>query len=366
MGEKTGLQIDKQAELNNCTFVKTVLMLLVVLYHSIVFWHGDWFTANPVYTSYAMKTVAEWMNSFHIYGFALVSGYVFYHIKYEQGRYQKFWEFVFIKAKRLLIPYAVIAVLWVIPIQYGFFRYDFVTIIKNFVLAINPNQLWFLLMLFNLFVIFWPLSNFFKKYDCAGILVVIGVYGCSVIGPSIVPNVFMIWRAMSYLPLFYLGFKFRQHGTLWIRRISIAFWLVADVVLFALSYFLSSKHFFLAQILQTGVTFVMHIVGAIMSFAVLQKIADRVNWNNKFFAFLSKRSMAVYLFHQQIIYFFICWLNGLVNPYVNAAVNFVGSLAISLLLATVLLKFKITSIAIGEKPHSQIKCKLTSMSNDRI
>lgn len=31
------------SKLNNCTFVKTVLMLLVILYHACAFWNGEWF-----------------------------------------------------------------------------------------------------------------------------------------------------------------------------------------------------------------------------------------------------------------------------------------------------------------------------------
>lgn len=32
--------IERQTELENCTFVKTILMLLVILCHSIDFWSG--------------------------------------------------------------------------------------------------------------------------------------------------------------------------------------------------------------------------------------------------------------------------------------------------------------------------------------
>lgn len=64
---------------------------------------------------------------------------------------------------------------------------------------------------------------------------------------------------------------------------------------------------------------------------------------------LSKNSMTIYLFHQQIIYFTILWLNGKVNPYVNSFINFVVSLFLSSLISTMLMKFKVTRILIGEK-----------------
>lgn len=59
--------------------------------------------------------------------------------------------------------------------------------------------------------------------------------------------------------------------------------------------------------------------------------------------------MAIYLFHQQIIYFTIIWLNGKVNPYLNAIVNFIVALVLSSLISTLLMRFKVTRVLIGEK-----------------
>ena len=66
-----------ERELSNCGFVKTILMLLVILGHACAFWSGHWFTDNPALTSRGLNALFEWLNSFHIYAFALVSGYIF-------------------------------------------------------------------------------------------------------------------------------------------------------------------------------------------------------------------------------------------------------------------------------------------------
>ena len=202
-----GDNINKQTELNNCNFVKGVLMVLVVFYHCIVFWHGDWFTNNPSRSSVLLFYLSQWLNSFHIYAFTLVSGYLFYYLKYEQKKYQKFLPFVVNKAKRLLIPYVFIAVIWVIPIQSLFFDYSMLDLFNKYVLAKSPSQLWFLFMLFNVFVIFWFLSDFFERHSAWGILIVLAFWGLSVVGGKIIPNYFMIWTACGYIPLFWIGFK---------------------------------------------------------------------------------------------------------------------------------------------------------------
>lgn len=340
-------ELSKQVELENCTFVKTVLMILVVFYHSILFWGGGWFTNNPVGSSFALPQISKWMNSFHIYGFTLVSGYLFFYLKCEKDKYKKFIPFVANKAKRLLIPYVFVAVVWVIPIQYLFFEYDIATVINKYVFATAPNQLWFLLMLFVVFTIFWLLSNFFEKHTFLGGAVAIGFYGLSLVGGRVIPNIFQIWTACAYIPFFWLGFKIRQYGSGNLRKIHSLVWIIGDVALFVLTRYLSAFDFGIFKLLNFGFSFVLHMVGAMMAFVVLQKIANRINWNNRYFDFWSSRSMTIYLFHQQVIYFFIYGLNGVVNPYINAIVNFIGAMVVSLVISTVLMKFKWMRFLIG-------------------
>lgn len=70
----------KQATLDNCKFVKTVLMLLVIFGHAIAFWSGHWFTENPAIGCNSLSTLCSWIGSFHIYAFTLISGYLFAYI----------------------------------------------------------------------------------------------------------------------------------------------------------------------------------------------------------------------------------------------------------------------------------------------
>lgn len=343
------IDVCSEKELQNCNFAKTVLMILVVLYHSMVFWTGTWFTADPVFTAPFLCSFSQWLNSFHIYGFALISGYIFCYLKCEQGKYEKFIPFVKNKAKRLLLPFLFISLVWAIPVQCLLIPSDIWTILRKYALATAPAQLWFLVMLFDVFVMFWVLTNFFAKHDFLGALVVVGAYGVGIVGKAVLPNVFMIWTACQYLPVFWLGFKIRQYGSGLIRKIPAVIYILLDILLFFVAKRLGTQNGILFKLLDLGCSFLLNVVGALMAFAVLQKIGDKINWNNGFFRFLSKRNMVVYVLHQQVIYFCIVWLNGLINPYINAAVNFFVSLGISLLLATVLLKFRVTRFLVGEK-----------------
>ena len=339
---------DRQRELANCTFVKTVLMLLVVAYHSVVFWSGNWFMANPAEQSKILAGIASWLNSFHIYGFALVSGYLFYYLRYEEGKYGQYVPFLLQKAKRLLVPYVFAAAVWAIPFSALFFPEQLSSNINTYILGTSPAQLWFLLMLFGVFLLFYPLADFVKGHQLFGAMVMIGFYGIGLLAP--IPNVFQIFHACMYLPIFWLGFKLRQWGSGWLRRIPAWLWLLAHILLFVLTRYISRIDGTIFALLRLGLEFLLHAVGALMAFAVLQQIADKVNWqNSKVFGFISKMSMPVYLFHQQVIYVFLYCLNGLLNPYIHGAVNFVGAMTVSLVISALLSKFFVTRFLIGEK-----------------
>lgn len=341
---------DRQTELSNCTFVKALLMLLVVAYHCMAFWTGTWFTNNPMFESNIISSLSWWLNSFHIYGFALISGYLFYSLKCEKGKYSNFISFVANKAKRLFVPYVFVSLIWVIPFTMYYFQIEAVEILKSYALGILPSQLWFLLMLFFVFMIFYPLNSFLEKHNVGGVLTVLVIYGIGLVGSKVLPNVFQILTACQYLIFFWLGFKIRQYGSDTLMKIPSLIWIAVDVLLFILVQYLSGFDATIIKLLNLGFTFLLHIVGALMAFVVLQKLANRVNWKeSKVFSLLSKNSMPVYLFHQQVIYVFISLLNGMINPYLHAGINFIGAMAISLLISTLLMKFKWTRFLIGEK-----------------
>ena len=110
------------------------------------------------------------------------------------------------------------------------------------------------------------------------------------------------------------------------------------IVLFILSMLLNARVDFLSRALALCVNFLLHICGAIVAFLLLQYLANRVKWEeSKAFLKLSDRMMPMYLIHQQVIYFSIILLNGKINPYMNALVNFGVAMIISYVISGILL-----------------------------
>ena len=164
---ETAISEDYKKTLENCTFCKTVLMFLIVLYHSMIFWNGEWFTANPIRQSKVLSYITLWLGNFHIYAFVLISGYI-YCAKYLTEDNMDFLPFIKKKAKRLLVPYSFTALFWVVPITNLFLHLSQNDIFTRYILAENPSQLWFLIMLFDVFLFVRPLSDFFLKYNRLG------------------------------------------------------------------------------------------------------------------------------------------------------------------------------------------------------
>lgn len=98
-----------------------------------------------------------------------------------------------------------------------------------------------------------------------------------------------------------------------------------------------------------GCGILLHIVGAIGAFVILQRFVKRFLQGNKVIDFLGKHSMVVYLFHQQLIYFSIGRFNGVVPPIVLALINFAFSLSISIVISVLMHKTKITKVLVGSK-----------------
>lgn len=311
---------------------------------------GAWLDNQPViFKSKVLSILAVWLNTFHIYGFTLVSGYIFQYLKYEKDKYQKFLLFIVNKAKRLLVPYAFVAIIWVIPISYALFSYTSKDIIFKYLLCTGPSQLWFLWMLFDIFCFVWIISNWLKN-DFIAIFISCIAWLIGYVCGTRFPNIFCIWTAFNYLPFFILGMKLREKNTCFLYKVPTILFVFMQLILFVVYQMTSSNSTILYRLVNLIALYSAHILGALMSSFVLWWLAEKVDWkNNKLFMIFSKYSMTIYLFHQQIIYVTIIWLNGKVNPYVHSFVNFLVALVLSSFISALLLKFKATRILIGEK-----------------
>lgn len=239
------------------------------------------------------------------------------------------------------------------PITGYYYQMDARELFEKYVLCINPSQLWFLWMLFWVFVMAWPMWKLISKSIYHAFIIAALLWCVGIVGGKFLPNMYCICTAFQYMPFFCIGIQIRvrqgQMRQLIISRFPIPLWLLADIALFGLNRISELGYLDAIPKLTILIPNVLHAVGAVTAFVVLQEIAGKTNWKkNKTFATLSRYSMPMYLFHQQIIYFVIVWLNGRINPYINAGLNFIISCAGAMAISWVLMRFNSTRVLIGE------------------
>lgn len=335
--------------LRHCDFSKTVLMILVVLCHSVAFYGGDWFTVcgfeqKNIY----LGSLASWLGTFHVEAFTLISGYVYYFIKQEKQGYNKYSVFLLNKIKRLLVPYFAMSLLWVIPLSNTYYDYSCKDIIHKYLLGESPSQLWFLLMLFNVFVIADAIISWLgRKIQMICVLV---IFLASVILTRMVPNTFQILTSMRYLMFFYIGYILRMKCPM--MESKKYFILGGGFLLLNLVSFVYSNIFF--KPIHTRVFIfvcknVCDISGAIMAFMLLSGIASKFKAVNQVSKLFENISFPIYLFHQQIIYIMLWHFVTKLPPFFMCCVCFIVSLIVSYLISEILVKNKYSRFLIGLK-----------------
>lgn len=325
---------------------KSLLLLLVVLYHSLLCCTGiSWAPQSAYQTSRTFYYIAQFLNSIHIYAFTFVSGYVYAYLRYETDRYSDWKTVIKKKTRRLLLPYASTAIFWVIPFYCYFWSPSPQELAVKYLLGDAPSQLWFLLMLFWQFVFFQPLADRItvqRKNICLFLTVFLLLYYL----PTVVPianilNVFQILTTFKYFLFFYLGIVFRRIDTRkYITWKVFCGGTILTVLLFA-GRQIMLEHGLLSRTSAERISPFVSIFGT-YSFIIGCILLHR-RFPDEKSGIIQKSGMTVYLFHQQLIYVSIClfnkpWMPPIALVFLNFCVGLFGGILIYL----VLRKWKIT------------------------
>lgn len=165
------------------------------------------------------------------------------------------------------------------------------------------------------------------------------------------PSIYCLNSGLMYLIFFYIGFMIRKSdlGNKVLYKIPNLVYLMIDIGLFAICKYVEGCDGTIFKVMSLVGRVILHTVGALGAFVLLQRFVTHFLQGNKAVDFLGKHSMVVYLFHQQLIYFSIDWFNGDVPPIALVLINFAFSLSISIVISVLLHKTKITRVLVGSK-----------------
>lgn len=100
--------------------------------------------------------------------------------------------------KRLLVPFLVVGIMWIIPFEMYFSNKEWNFIFK-YLVGISTSQLWFLLMLFNVFIMAFILNPLICKSNLLSVIISTLIWFIGKIGAKHIINIFQIFTSFYIL-----------------------------------------------------------------------------------------------------------------------------------------------------------------------
>ncbi len=331
--------------------IKVILVSIIVLYHSMLFWNDSWLNVlNGTDDFKIIRYLTRYLGVFHVYTFTFLSGYLFAYQK-NNNSYKFFSEFVKNKIKRLIIPYISVSCLWLIPFNIHYLQWTNKDIIEKVVLCVWPSQLWYCIMLFNVFLISYFLYSKLKYYPIINTIILIAIYFLGLIGRAYIKNYFTIWTICEHLLFFWLGYCFYFYSNLFNinKKEKLLFIFILHVFTFIVYDILYYKVSF--EFVYYTIELICRIIGVlnIVSIAYYYKSILYKYFQSEKLQIIIKNTFGIYLFHQQLIYVFINEFYWISNPWLQILVNLIFSFILSLGISALFNKFKLTRFMIGTK-----------------
>ncbi|WP_242846412.1 acyltransferase family protein [Clostridium botulinum] len=305
----------RQEKLTNITLLSGIAIILVILGHSGCIYAGKW-NYNVIYNkSTVLKYITCYIYSFHMQLFVFLSGYLYSYGK-RYGKYKRFSEIVIKKIIRLLTPYILVGSLLVVPTQI-IFKLDKVEksylkrVVYEIFLAHEPRYLWFILMLFNIFIIFYVIEKHLNKKN---IVINLGIFFIVSVLASKCPNIYEIDKSFQYLLFFYMGYVFYENKkvvTLVKDKYILLF--TIHILMFNYYYFIidnvniPSNKLILFNLFNIIIRRMIAFIGVGFVFSTIEFLISSMDKKGcilndvKLFKNLSKYSYFIYLVHQPIM-----------------------------------------------------------------
>lgn len=277
--------------------MRVLAMFMIIAFHSMLFYTGKWWQFNGPSIPLWVK-ISEFLNTIDLPMFVFISGFLFGHLYINKNKYRDKVQFLLGKAQRLLIPYLFWGMFMVITMP---------SLNQWSELLTGISHLWFLLMLFEVFMITIWASPFlcFKASHLQWMLVFIGaVLLFNVYHLFSTHHYFLCLHAvLFYLPAFLLGMccaRFRLQ-----ERISGNF----AIFLLPIALFVLASYLFLCAPFPFIANYTLQLITGyiviICSFVLLCQKYNPGKTVAKFINHIDRLSMGIYIFNQIVINMFI-------------------------------------------------------------
>lgn len=305
--------------------LRSIAIITVVIGHSIILYSSHWsFLTTDV--KYPLFDYAkDIINLYQMQLYFFISGFLMYSTLHKNQTYSKF---IIGKIYRLIVPYFVFGLLWMLPIKnmIGLPSLTDATIlnqIKDLAGGINNGHLWFLYALFGIFAILYPINKLLLKTLNNNVLVKIGGG--------------ILLLILALLPIMLDKVCFRHFNIN--EAIHYAFWFQLGITI----HYYNLKTFILISLLSIGV-FALTDPTLIKSLIIVLGLYYAIpSKENKTLDFIDRHSFGVYLLHSPLIYITFTYLKD-AHPLIVFATNFIVMGGFALLLTLLIKRSRINNL----------------------
>lgn len=334
--------------LDEVSFIRPVLVFLLVFYHAFCVYNGMW--SEPA--CFEPNSFYLWLDrfsySFLLETFVFISGYIW---AFQLIVLQRETGLVFLmkrKAIRLLIPSIFFSSLYLL-----FFNKCGCETIVDYLLYIvsGTGHLWFLPMLFWCFIFAWILFHIkMSEYIKIILVVVIGLF-------NYLPLPLQLDKTLYFFQFFYLGFiliRFREQIKNHLSKTKVLFFWLAFIILFVL---LSVQKDYIRQFLFDDISLIqkavyysilslltaIYALCGVWAFYTTAVLFCKKKTLNTDYLSIGKYCFGVYIFQQfvlQILYYKTS-VPVLLGPIALPWVGFITALLLSFVLSFAVRQTKI-------------------------
>ncbi|WP_055426846.1 acyltransferase family protein [Bifidobacterium aesculapii] len=299
--------------------IRALAILVVMLGHSIIIYSSGWNLYPTIQSAPALAHVKDIINVMQMPLFFSVSGFcLVFTLSSKRG------VSVLDKVKRLLIPFLIVGLCWMIPLRlalgYPGYRGQplWRIVLVDLLLDVDSGHLWFLPTLMLMFIVViaayklctavrWPEWSF----EVVLVVLAMGAAGAVVIFSGL--------ETVPYAGRFGHNFLFFVMGYVWHRHEGIIMPMktsIGRVVSAALLVAACVAIWF-----GVGATGIVSVAFALIMVACIYVLVP--DWSSEPVRLISKDSMGLYLFHSPMLYIsFALWPD--IAPWLMVLINFVG------------------------------------------
>ena len=327
---------NKKININDLNSLRVFALSMVILRHSFAPFLGSWGLDQIYEQSDQTKIIGEYVSTISMPLYVFISGVLFSFLRNSLNKYPNYRILIQKKTKRLIRPYLIIAPLYI------FFFTD-ISSVSEFLIKFwkGAGHLWFLLMIFTVFLIFYPLEKYFKKNALKGFLIMIGLYFINPIVWYI--GAYPISLAFKYITFFYVGYFF------FFNSVEILNFLNKKLFLLIFSHSYDTHN--LTSWFQVLTFLPMGILSVSFIFILFSKMTYKKSIHiNSSVKNINDMSYYMYIFHQPLLmlFFTLPFLTEWKNPFV-IIISFLFVFITSLILGNIIMSFKIGKKLIGAK-----------------